>query len=90
MRSLRAAGEALAAKRAARGDPPLTDLPRLLPAPVVERADRRRDDDRCLRQDLVEVPLAEPAMRLSAGRQRLRNEGRHDGRSQASISSLLK
>ena len=39
MRSLRAAGEALAAKRAARGDPPLADLPPLPPAPVVERAE---------------------------------------------------
>ena len=38
MRSLRAAGEALAAKRAARGDPPLADLPPL-PPPVVERAE---------------------------------------------------
>jgi 4-hydroxyphenylpyruvate dioxygenase len=37
MRSLRAAGEALAAKRAARGDSPLADLPPLPPAPVVER-----------------------------------------------------
>ena len=36
MRSLRAAGEALAAKRAARGDPPLADLPPLPPPPVVE------------------------------------------------------
>ena len=39
MRSLRAAGEALAAKRAARGEPPLADLPPLPPAPVVERAE---------------------------------------------------
>jgi 4-hydroxyphenylpyruvate dioxygenase len=39
MRSLRAAGEALAAKRAARGDSPLADLPPLPPAPVVERAE---------------------------------------------------
>ena len=39
MRSLRAAGEALAAKRAARGDPPLADLLPLPPAPVVERAE---------------------------------------------------
>ena len=39
MRSLRAAGEALAAKRAARGDPPLADLPPLPPPPVVERAE---------------------------------------------------
>ena len=39
MRSLRAAGEALAAKRAARGEPPLADLLPLPPAPVVERAE---------------------------------------------------
>src|SRR5271167_46450 len=39
MRSLRSAGEALAAKRAARGDSPLADLPPLPPAPVVERAE---------------------------------------------------
>ena len=39
MRSLRAAGEALAAERAARGDPPLADLPPLPPAAVVERAE---------------------------------------------------
>ena len=39
MRSLRAAGEALAANRAARGEPPLADLPPLPPAPVVERAE---------------------------------------------------
>jgi 4-hydroxyphenylpyruvate dioxygenase len=39
MRSLRAAGERLAAKRAARGDPPLADLPPLPPAPEVERAE---------------------------------------------------
>jgi len=39
MRSLRAAGEALAARRAARGDPPPADLPPLPPAPVVERAE---------------------------------------------------
>jgi 4-hydroxyphenylpyruvate dioxygenase len=36
MRSLRAAGEALAAKRAARGDPPLADLAPLPPPPIVE------------------------------------------------------
>jgi 4-hydroxyphenylpyruvate dioxygenase len=36
MRSLRAAGEALAARRAARGDAPLADLAPLPPAPVVE------------------------------------------------------
>jgi 4-hydroxyphenylpyruvate dioxygenase len=39
MRSLRTAGEALAAKRAGRGDSPLADLPPLPPAPVVERAE---------------------------------------------------
>ncbi len=39
MRSLRAAGEALAARRAARGDAPLADLPPLPPPPVVERAE---------------------------------------------------
>ncbi len=39
MRSLRAAGEALAAKRAERRDPPLPDLPPLAPPPVVERAE---------------------------------------------------
>jgi 4-hydroxyphenylpyruvate dioxygenase len=39
MRSLRAAGEALAAKRATRGDSPLADLPPLPPVPVVERAE---------------------------------------------------
>jgi 4-hydroxyphenylpyruvate dioxygenase len=39
MRSLRAAGEKLAAKRTARGLPPLADLPPLPPAPVVERAE---------------------------------------------------
>ncbi|MBV9289767.1 MAG: sugar phosphate isomerase/epimerase and 4-hydroxyphenylpyruvate domain-containing protein [Hyphomicrobiales bacterium] len=39
MRSLRAAGEALAAKRAARGDLPLADLPPLPPAPVAEQAE---------------------------------------------------
>jgi len=39
MRSLRAAGEALAAKRAARCDAPLADLAPLPPAPVVERAE---------------------------------------------------
>ena len=39
MRSLRAAGEKLAAHRAARGDPPLADLPPLPPAPTVERAE---------------------------------------------------
>ncbi len=37
MRSLRAAGEALAARRAERGDAPLVDLPPLPPPPVVER-----------------------------------------------------
>ncbi len=37
MRSLRAAGEALAARRAERGDAPLADLPPLPPPPVVER-----------------------------------------------------
>jgi len=37
MRSLRAAGEALAARLAARGDAPLADLPPLPPSPVVER-----------------------------------------------------
>ncbi len=36
MRSLRAAGEALAAKRAARGEAPLADLAPLPPPPVVE------------------------------------------------------
>jgi 4-hydroxyphenylpyruvate dioxygenase len=36
MRSLRAAGEALAAKRAARGDPPLADLAPLPPPPIVD------------------------------------------------------
>ena len=39
MRSLRAAGEALSAKRAARSDPPLIDLPPLPQAPMVERAE---------------------------------------------------
>ncbi len=39
MRSLRAAGEALAARRAERGDAPLADLPPLPPPPVVERAE---------------------------------------------------
>ncbi len=39
MRSLRAAGERLTAKRAARGDGPLADLPPLPPAPTVERAE---------------------------------------------------
>ena len=39
MRSLRAAGEALAARRAERGDAPLADLPPLPPSPVVERAE---------------------------------------------------
>jgi 4-hydroxyphenylpyruvate dioxygenase len=39
MRSLRAAGEKLAKKRAARADRPLADLPPLPPAPVVERAE---------------------------------------------------
>jgi 4-hydroxyphenylpyruvate dioxygenase len=39
MRSLRAAGEALAARRAERGDTPLGDLPPLPPPPVVERAE---------------------------------------------------
>jgi 4-hydroxyphenylpyruvate dioxygenase len=39
MRSLRAAGEKLAAKRTACGLPPLADLPPLPPAPVVERAE---------------------------------------------------
>jgi 4-hydroxyphenylpyruvate dioxygenase len=39
MRSLRAAGEALAAKRAARGDGPPPDLAPLRPAPVVEGAE---------------------------------------------------
>ena len=37
MRSLRAAGEALAARRAERGETPLLDLPPLPPAPAVER-----------------------------------------------------
>ncbi len=37
MRSLRAAGEALSARRAGRGDAPLPDLPPLPPPPVVER-----------------------------------------------------
>ena len=37
MRSLRAAGEALSARRAERGDAPLVDLPPLPPPPVVER-----------------------------------------------------
>jgi 4-hydroxyphenylpyruvate dioxygenase len=39
MRSLRAAGEKLTAKRAARGDGPLADLPPLPPTPTVERAE---------------------------------------------------
>ncbi len=39
MRSLRAAGEALAAKRAARGEPPLGDLAPLPPPPVVQGAE---------------------------------------------------
>ncbi len=39
MRSLRAAGEELAAKRAERGEAPLADLPPLPPPPVVERAE---------------------------------------------------
>jgi 4-hydroxyphenylpyruvate dioxygenase len=39
MRSLRAAGEALSARRAARGDAPLADPPPLPPAPTVERAE---------------------------------------------------
>jgi 4-hydroxyphenylpyruvate dioxygenase len=39
MRSLRAAGEKLAAKRTGRGLPPLAELPPLPPAPVVERAE---------------------------------------------------
>ncbi len=39
MRSLRASGEALAARRAARGDGPLADLAPLPPAPMVERAE---------------------------------------------------
>jgi 4-hydroxyphenylpyruvate dioxygenase len=38
MRSLRAAGEALAVKHAARGDAPIADLAPLPPAPVVEGA----------------------------------------------------
>ncbi len=37
MRSLRTSGEALAARRAERGDAPLVDLPPLPPPPVVER-----------------------------------------------------
>ena len=39
MRSLRAAGEALSERRAARGEAPLADLPALPPAPVVERVE---------------------------------------------------
>ena len=39
MRSLRAAGEELTAKRAARGDQPLADLPPLPPSPTVEGAE---------------------------------------------------
>jgi 3-dehydroshikimate dehydratase len=39
MRSLRAAGEALAAKHAARGDAPIADLAPLPPPPVVEGAE---------------------------------------------------
>jgi 4-hydroxyphenylpyruvate dioxygenase len=39
MRSLRAAGEALAAKRAARGEAPIADLAPLPPPPVVEGAE---------------------------------------------------
>jgi 4-hydroxyphenylpyruvate dioxygenase len=39
MRSLQAAGEALAAKRAARGEPPIADLAPLPPPPVVEGAE---------------------------------------------------
>ena len=39
MRSLRAAGEALAAKRAARGEPPIVDLAPLPPPPVVAGAE---------------------------------------------------
>ncbi|MBV8106695.1 MAG: sugar phosphate isomerase/epimerase and 4-hydroxyphenylpyruvate domain-containing protein [Hyphomicrobiales bacterium] len=39
MRSLRAAGEALTAKRAARGEGPIADLAPLPPAPVVEGAE---------------------------------------------------
>ena len=39
MRSLRAAGEGLAAMRAGRGDPPLVDLAPLPPPPVVEGAE---------------------------------------------------
>ena len=39
MRSLRAAGEALAARRAARGDAPIADLAPLPPPPVVEGAE---------------------------------------------------
>ncbi|HXZ15268.1 MAG TPA: TIM barrel protein [Roseiarcus sp.] len=39
MRSLRAAGESLAARRAERGDSPLADLPPLPPPPIVERAE---------------------------------------------------
>ena len=39
MRSLRAAGEALSEKRAARGEAPLPDLPALPPAPAVERVE---------------------------------------------------
>ncbi len=39
MRSLRAAGEALSEKRAARGEAPLADLPELPPAPAVERVE---------------------------------------------------
>jgi 4-hydroxyphenylpyruvate dioxygenase len=39
MRSLRVVGEKLAAKRAARGDPPLADLPPLPPSPTVAEAE---------------------------------------------------
>ncbi len=39
MRSLRAAGEALAERRAQRGDPPLADLPPLPPPPQIDRAE---------------------------------------------------
>ena len=91
MRSLRAAGEALAAKRAARGDPPLADLPPLPPPPVVERRrvhrvrGQRRGGERIDRADRgPRLPLRRPASlegrrSLLAGRDQPRRQPRTRG-----------
>ena len=91
MRSLRAAGEALAAKRAARGEAPIADLAPLPPPPVVEgrrihrvRGERRgRERAHCVgrraRLPSRRTPSLEGGRSLCPGRDQPRRQPRARG-----------